>query len=105
MYCLKTFVKHNLKKKFSITIILPFFLLIIFINDSLLFQYEDLNDVESDFMLLCRNAQEYNEEASIIYEDSIVMQSVFLNARERIETEADNLPEEGGADDFWKNVI
>lgn len=48
-------------------------------------------------MLLCRNAQEYNEEASIIYEDSIVMQSVFLNARERIETEADNLPEEGGS--------
>lgn len=57
-------------------------------------RYEDLNDLESDFMLLCRNAQEYNEEASIIYEDSIVMQSVFLNARERIETEADNLPEE-----------
>lgn len=56
-----------------------------------------MNDLEHDFMLLCRNAQEYNEEASIIYEDSIVMQSVFLNARERVETEADNLPEQGAA--------
>ncbi|XP_069945024.1 ATP-dependent helicase brm isoform X8 [Cherax quadricarinatus] len=62
-------------------------------------RYEDLNDLESDFMLLCRNAQEYNEEASIIYEDSIVMQSVFVNARERIETETDTLAEEDDDDD------
>lgn len=38
-------------------------------------------------MQLCKNAQIYNEEASLIHEDSIVLQSVFTNARERLETE------------------
>jgi len=57
------------------------------INDG---RYEDLNEMEHDFMLLCRNAQEYNEEQSVIYEDSIVMQSVFLNARERTEQDTEN---------------
>ena len=36
-------------------------------------------------MQLCQNAQIYNEEASLIHEDSIVLQSVFTNARQRIE--------------------
>ena len=27
-----------------------------------------------DFMLLCKNAQQYNEDGSLIYEDSIVLQ-------------------------------
>ncbi|CAL4066291.1 unnamed protein product, partial [Meganyctiphanes norvegica] len=61
--------------------------IIIKINDG---RFEDVNEMEHDFMLLCRNAQEYNEEASVIYEDSIVMQSVFLNARERTEQDGDN---------------
>lgn len=36
-------------------------------------------------MLLCTNAQKYNVDGSLIYEDSIVMQSVFTSARERAE--------------------
>lgn len=36
-------------------------------------------------MLLCKNAQEFNMESSSIYEDSIILQSVFTNARERLE--------------------
>lgn len=52
--------------------------------------------MEKDFFLMCHNAQKYNEEASIIYEDSIVMQSVFCTARERIEQEADNFTDEIG---------
>ena len=36
-------------------------------------------------MLLCENTQKYNEDGSLIFEDSIVLQSVFTNARERIE--------------------
>lgn len=36
-------------------------------------------------MQLCKNAQIYNEEASLIHEDSIVLQSVFTNARQRLE--------------------
>jgi SWI/SNF-related matrix-associated actin-dependent regulator of chromatin subfamily A protein 2/4 len=36
-------------------------------------------------MLLCTNTQQYNEDGSLIFEDSIVLQSVFTNARERLE--------------------
>lgn len=56
------------------------------------FQYEDMADLERDFMQLCHNAQMYNEEASLIYEDSIVLQSLFTNAKQRLETDG------GGAD-------
>lgn len=41
-------------------------------------------------MQLCKNAQIYNEEASLIHEDSIVLQSVFTNARERLEAEGND---------------
>ncbi|KAK8725983.1 hypothetical protein OTU49_010589, partial [Cherax quadricarinatus] len=62
-------------------------------------RYEDVNDLQSAFMLLCRNAQEYNEESSIIYEDSVVMQSVFVNARERVEAEVETLHDEEAEED------
>merc|ERR1719167_405633 len=45
-------------------------------------KYDDLNDLEKDFMLMCKNAQKYNQEGSTIFEDSIVLKSVFNNARE-----------------------
>ncbi|XP_076275464.1 ATP-dependent helicase brm-like isoform X1 [Rhynchophorus ferrugineus] len=60
-------------------------------------KYSDFNDLEADFMLLCQNAQEFNEEASIIYEDSIVLQSVFSNARQKIE--ADESDDDDGKND------
>lgn len=41
-------------------------------------------------MQLCQNAQIYNEEASLIYEDSIVLQSVFTNAKQRLENDGGN---------------
>jgi len=47
-------------------------------------KYRSLDDLEKDVMLLCKNAQMYNVEGSLIYEDSIVLQSVFTNARERL---------------------
>ena len=40
-------------------------------------------------MVLCKNTQHYNEEGSLIFEDSIVLQSVFTNARERLEQVGD----------------
>ncbi|RZC34594.1 ATP-dependent helicase brm, partial [Asbolus verrucosus] len=49
-------------------------------------KYNDFTDLERDFMLLCQNAQIYNEEASLIHEDSIVLQSVFTNAKQRLES-------------------
>ena len=38
-----------------------------------------------DFMQLCVNTQQYNEDGSLIFEDSIILQSVFTIARERLE--------------------
>lgn len=49
-----------------------------------------MDELEKDFMQLCKNAQIYNEEASLIHEDSIVLQSVFTNARQRLEEEGNN---------------
>merc|ERR1712117_716793 len=52
-------------------------------------KYEDMDALERDFMILCKNTQHYNEDGSLIFEDSIVLQSVFTNARERLEQEPD----------------
>merc|ERR1712227_967701 len=40
-------------------------------------KYEDMDALEKDFMLMCKNTQQYNEDGSLIFEDSIVLQSVF----------------------------
>lgn len=61
------------------------------INES---KYCDLNDLEKDFMQLCKNAQTYNEEKSLIHTHSIILQNVFLNARHRLEAEFITLMEE-----------
>merc|ERR1712109_145686 len=45
-------------------------------------KFDDMDALERDFMLLCANTQKYNEDGSLIHEDSIVLQSVFTNARE-----------------------
>ncbi|XP_076676450.1 ATP-dependent helicase brm isoform X3 [Andrena cerasifolii] len=64
-------------------------------------KYADFDELEKDFMQLCKNAQIYNEEASLIHEDSIVLQSVFTNARQRIEEEGNNsdMDDKGDAED------
>merc|ERR1712032_1181830 len=51
--------------------------------------YEEMDALEKDFALMCKNTQQYNEDGSLIFEDSIVLQSVFTNARERLEQEPD----------------
>ncbi|XP_030387339.1 ATP-dependent helicase brm isoform X2 [Scaptodrosophila lebanonensis] len=69
-------------------------------------KYGDLNELEKDFMQLCQNAQIYNEEASLIYMDSIALQKVFVGARQRItvaaaaaqEAAGDNTGEGHGSD-------
>ena len=57
---------------------------------------QELDDLERDFMLLCRNAQTYNEENSLIYEDSVVLQTVFADARRRVEEEPEEPEPEAG---------
>ncbi|XP_047102247.1 ATP-dependent helicase brm isoform X2 [Schistocerca piceifrons] len=57
-------------------------------------KFSDFDELEKEFMTLCKNAQTYNEEASLIHEDSIVLQSVFTNARQRLEHEGESEEEE-----------
>merc|ERR1712066_379254 len=50
-------------------------------------KYDDMDMMGRDFDLLCLNTQKYNEDGSLIHEDSIVLQSVFTNAREKLQAE------------------
>jgi len=56
-------------------------------------KYVDFADLEKDFFQLCQNAQIYNEEASLIYEDSIVLQKIFSQAKQKV-AECDESEEE-----------
>ncbi|XP_066566718.1 putative global transcription activator SNF2L2 isoform X3 [Amia ocellicauda] len=60
-------------------------------------KYRSVSDLEKDVMLLCHNAQTFNLEGSQIYEDSIVLQSVFKSARQKIAKEDES--EEESLDD------
>jgi len=57
-------------------------------------KYDDMDMMSRDFDLLCLNTQKYNEDGSLIHEDSIVLQSVFTNAREKLQSEFANDQEE-----------
>lgn len=57
-------------------------------------KYVDFSDLEKDFFQLCQNAQIYNEEASLIYEDSIVLQKIFTQAKQKV-AESEDSEEEG----------
>merc|ERR1712083_915091 len=50
-------------------------------------KYDDMDMMARDFDLLCINTQKYNEDGSLIHEDSIVLQSVFTNTREKLQAE------------------
>ncbi|XP_048358878.1 probable global transcription activator SNF2L2 isoform X2 [Sphaerodactylus townsendi] len=50
-------------------------------------KYRSVSDLEKDVNLLCHNAQTFNLEGSQIYEDSIVLQSVFKSARQKLAKE------------------
>ncbi|XP_075683812.1 SWI/SNF-related matrix-associated actin-dependent regulator of chromatin subfamily A member 2 isoform X6 [Rhinoderma darwinii] len=66
-------------------------------------KYRSVSDLEKDVMLLCHNAQTFNLEGSQIYEDSIVLQSVFKSARQKLakeeESEEDSNEEEDDEED------
>uniref|UniRef100_A0A672V9A4 SWI/SNF related BAF chromatin remodeling complex subunit ATPase 2 n=1 Tax=Strigops habroptila TaxID=2489341 RepID=A0A672V9A4_STRHB len=62
-------------------------------------KYRSLGDLEKDVMLLCHNAQTFNLEGSQIYEDSIVLQSVFKSARQKIAKEEESEDESNDDDE------
>ena len=47
-------------------------------------RYNDIPDLERDFDLLCKNTQKYNAEASLIYQDSVTLQTVFEEAKNKL---------------------
>ncbi|XP_045509584.1 ATP-dependent helicase brm-like isoform X1 [Colias croceus] len=49
-------------------------------------KYEDIADLERDFFTLCANAQIYNEDTSLIYEDSVRLRNAFVEIRQRYES-------------------
>lgn len=59
----------------------------IFIFSCTFFQYACIADLERDFIQLCHNAQKYNKEGSAIYEDSIILETVFSRAKAQVESE------------------
>ncbi|KAG7268595.1 hypothetical protein CRUP_011742 [Coryphaenoides rupestris] len=61
-------------------------------------KYRGVGDLEKDVMLLCHNAQTFNLEGSQIYEDSIVLQSVFRSAKQKI-VKKEESDEESDEDD------
>ena len=46
-------------------------------------KYNDIPELESDFELLCKNAQKYNQEGSLIYQDSEILLTVFEEAKNK----------------------
>ena len=44
--------------------------------------YKNIKDLENDFNLLCQNARKYNRDDSLIFKESITLQSIFRNAEE-----------------------
>jgi len=48
-----------------------------------------MDDLEEDFMLMCKNAQQYNIEQSLIFQDSFTLQRVFKELRPKIENGED----------------
>lgn len=61
-------------------------------------KYFSLDQLGQDIDLMCRNTQEYNIEGSLIFEDSIVLQSVFKSARARLENDPENESSNGESD-------
>uniref|UniRef100_A0A8C4QRL6 SWI/SNF related BAF chromatin remodeling complex subunit ATPase 2 n=1 Tax=Eptatretus burgeri TaxID=7764 RepID=A0A8C4QRL6_EPTBU len=62
-------------------------------------KYRNLDDLERDVMLLCHNAQTFNLEGSLIYEDSKVLQAVFRAERLKAEKEIEYEDSETGEED------
>uniref|UniRef100_A0AAQ5YUB5 SWI/SNF related, matrix associated, actin dependent regulator of chromatin, subfamily a, member 2 n=1 Tax=Amphiprion ocellaris TaxID=80972 RepID=A0AAQ5YUB5_AMPOC len=62
-------------------------------------KYRNVGDLERDVMLLCQNAQTFNLEGSQIYEDSIVLQSVFKSARQKIAKDEESEDDSDDDDD------
>uniref|UniRef100_H2YVT1 Transcription activator BRG1 n=1 Tax=Ciona savignyi TaxID=51511 RepID=H2YVT1_CIOSA len=69
-----------------------------------LHKYRSLDDMERDFQQMCQNTQAYNVEGSLIFEDSIKLNTVFTYAREMLEKTNTLPPEQSDNDDSMHAV-
>ncbi|XP_075261666.1 SWI/SNF-related matrix-associated actin-dependent regulator of chromatin subfamily A member 2-like isoform X3 [Convolutriloba macropyga] len=60
-------------------------------------KYRCLEDLEDDFMLMCKNAQTYNVEGSEIFEHSIVLGSIFTDIKEKFQRQFEDSIAQGSA--------
>lgn len=51
--------------------------------------YRSIDELADDFAHMCQNAQTYNVEGSQIYDDSLTLQKIFLEIREKVESKDD----------------
>lgn len=50
-------------------------------------KYRSIDDLEEDFLVMCRNAQTYNVEGSQIHDDSVALAVIFKEMRDKVEKE------------------
>lgn len=72
-------------------------------------KYADFADLEKDFFQLCQNAQMYNEDTSLIYADSVEIQTVFTNAKQKVlegaeEEDSDDDDDDDNSDEETSSV-
>lgn len=49
-------------------------------------KYRSVEDFGKDLKLMCKNAQEYNIEGSEIYEDSLILEELYKEARQQLDS-------------------
>ena len=50
-------------------------------------KYRSVDDLQEDFHTMCQNAQTYNMEGSQIHDDSLALQVIFREIREKLDKE------------------
>lgn len=56
-------------------------------------QYETLDELAQDFMLMFDNACKFNEPDSQLYKDALLLQQVCIQTKQALRTEDENIPE------------
>jgi len=59
-------------------------------------RYRDLAAFEKDFILMCDNARRFNKDESVIFQDSVTLQALFLKEKQLIEEGEGKGKERGG---------
>lgn len=56
-------------------------------------QYDAIDELAADFMLMFENASKYNEPDSQIYKDALVLQQICVQTKQILRTEDETIPD------------